>query len=95
MWWDETMEDRYFDGEYLNYTIKNEDGTFNETIRVNEHVIEDAKDFVAFLKATYEKDLADNMFEIFMEFCLVNSLKMLNKNREMIVKCANGDCNGN
>lgn len=89
------MEDEYFDGEYLKYTIKNEDGTFNESIRINEHVIRDVKDFVEFLKATYEKDLADRMFEVFMEFCLMHSLTYLNKNREMIVKCANGDCNGN
>ena len=89
------MVDKYFDGEYLKFQVKNEDGTFNETISIHEKVVEDVEDFVAFLKETYANDLADKMFEVFMEFALIHSLNVLNKNRDMIINSVNGDSYGN
>lgn len=88
------MDEKYFSGENVKFTVKNEDGTFNETININKHIVEDAKDFVAFLKATYEPELSDVLFEVFVECCLSCSLFILNKNRKMIVKCAGGDNDG-
>ena len=42
--------DKYFDGDYSKFHVKNEDGTLDETINLNESLVEDVKDFVAFLK---------------------------------------------
>lgn len=86
--------DKYFDGKYLKFNVKNEDGTFDETITINEHVIEDIEDIVEFLKTTCSNNVADKMFEVFVEFAFVHSLNVLNENRDLIIKNS-GDSDGN
>lgn len=86
--------DKYFDGEYSQFQVKNEDGTLDETINLNESLVEDVKDFVAFLKKTYGDELADKMFEVFIEFALMHSLCILNNRRDLIIELS-GDSNGN
>lgn len=86
--------DKYFDGDYSKFHVKNEDGTLDETINLNESLVEDVKDFVAFLKKTYGDELADKMFEVFIEFALMHSLCILNNRRDLIIELS-GDGNGN
>ena len=86
--------DKYFDGEYSQFHVKSEDGTLDETINLNESLVEDVKDFVAFLKKTYGDELADKMFEVFIEFALMHSLCILNNRRDLIIELS-GDSNGN
>lgn len=75
--------------------MKSEDGTLDETITVQELLVEDIKDCVEFLKETYGVELADKMFEVFVEFALMQGLKFINKNRNWIIGIVNGDSNGN
>ena len=86
--------DKYFSGNYPKFQVTSQDGTFNETIRINGNLVKDSMDCVAFLKTLYESDIADKMFEVFMEFCLMQGLKDINKNRDLIIK-ASGESNGN
>ena len=86
--------DKYFNGDYLKFQVKSEDGTLDETININESLIEDVKDLVAFLKRTYGDELADKMFEVFVEFALMHSLCILNNRRDLIIELS-GDGNGN
>lgn len=86
--------DKYFHGEYSQFQVKSEDGTLDETINLNESLVEDVKDFVAFLKKTYGDELADKMFEVFIEFALLHGLCVLNNRRDLIIELS-GDSNGN
>ncbi len=89
--------DKYLDKNqnYLKYHVKSEDGTLDETISVQELLVEDIKDCVAFLKETYGDELADKMLEVFLEFSLMQGLKFINKNRKWIIDIVNGESNGN
>lgn len=91
------LVDKYLDKNqnYLKYHVKSEDGTLDETITVQELLVEDIKDCVEFLKETYGVELADKMFEVFVEFALMQGLKFINKNRNWIIGIVNGDSNGN
>lgn len=78
--------DKYFDGNYLKFHVKSEDETLDEKIRINESLVEDVKEFVEFLKIAYGGNLADKMFEVFMEFSLMHGLSFLSENKEAIIE---------
>ena len=86
--------DKYFDGDYSQFHVKSEDGTLDETISINKSLIADVKDFVEFLKVAYGDELADKMFEVFVEYSLIQSLSILNNRRDLIIELS-GDSNGN
>ena len=85
--------DKYFDGDYLQFQVKNADGSFDKSINLNETLVGDVEDLVNFLKRTSDSNLSDKMFEVLIEFCLIHSLSMLNEYRDLIVKLS-GDSNG-
>ena len=86
--------DKYFHGEYSQFQVKSKDGTLDETISINKSLIADVKDFVEFLKVAYGDELADKMFEVFVEYSLIQSLSILNNRRDLIIELS-GDSNGN
>lgn len=85
--------DKYFSGDYPQFQVTSQDGTFTKAIRINGNLVEDVMDCVEFLKSVYESDLADKMFEVFIEFCLLHGLTDINKNRDLIIKIS-GESNG-
>lgn len=72
--------------DFMEFNIKNEDGTFNESININKGTVNKVKDFVDFLKEIYDDNLSDVALEIFVEFSFEYSLGYLNENRDLIVK---------
>lgn len=86
--------DKYFHGDYSQFHVESKDGTLDETISINKSLIADVKDFVEFLKVAYGDELADKMFEVFIEFALMHSLCILNNRRDLIIELS-GDSNGN
>ena len=91
------LVDKYLDKSkgYLKYHVKSEDGTLDESIKIQELLVEDIQDCVEFLKETYGVELADKMFEVFVEFSLMQGLKFINRNRNWIIDIVSGDSNGN
>ncbi len=86
--------DKYFTGDYSKFHVKSEDGTLDESIRINANLVKDIVVCVAFLRRLYESNLSDKLFEIFVEFSLIMGLKNINENLDVIIK-QSGDDNGN
>jgi len=86
------MVDKYLNGVFSQFQVKSQDGTIDESINIHELIVEDVLDCVEFLKSLYESKLSDKMLEVFLEFCLIQGIKNINENRDLIIK-ASGESN--
>lgn len=91
------MPKKYYDcKEDVQFELKSADGSLNETLLIPKMLVEDIDRTVEFIKSKYGEDVADGVFNAFLEFCLMYTMDFLNKDNNLDkVLGIVGDSNGN